>query len=192
MAKLAACRDCGNKISKKTKKCPHCGLKRPTAKRRLGRLVLLLVAVTFLGNGYVNYLANQKEARQLAQMGPDERAKYQAEKAAVQQAKEAAKIAEAKRDRAREFEDKRRWNAFFYAEKAIKQKLKSPSTAEFSSFRDSVAAKLKDGGPNEYVVQGHVDAQNGFGAMIRNQYHVVVEFQEQTDDSIRLVSAELR
>lgn len=47
---------------------------------------------------------------------------------------------------------------------AVEDRLKAPSTAEFS---DEESEKAADG---EYTVTGAVDSQNGFGAMVRNTY----------------------
>lgn len=65
--------------------------------------------------------------------------------------------------------------AFIQCQNFVKQRLKSPSTAEFSSWGDSNVSQLKytrKGGKTEvkYRVSGFVDAQNSFGANIRNYY----------------------
>lgn len=54
----------------------------------------------------------------------------------------------------------------------VQEHLKSPSTAEFP-WADKVKVKRLTG--CRYLVQGYVDAQNGFGAMVRTQYSVEVE-----------------
>ena len=69
--------------------------------------------------------------------------------------------------------------------------LTSLSTADFSGVRDTRSGRLEDGGPNDWVVIGYVDAQNGFGAMIRSNYQVVIEFEEGRSDSYRIKSANL-
>lgn len=46
----------------------------------------------------------------------------------------------------------------------VSEKLKSPSTAEFSSERESST------GTNSWTITGTVDAQNSFGAMIRAEW----------------------
>lgn len=55
--------------------------------------------------------------------------------------------------------------AITMCEKFVKERLKSPTTAKFS---DEAAAAGSHA--DEYAVVGQVDAQNGFGAMIRNQF----------------------
>ena len=63
-------------------------------------------------------------------------------------------------------------DAFAIAEKAVKGKLKSPSTAKFCSVTE---ATIGCSG-NTWVVRGWVDAQNGFGATIRTQFAVTFTF----------------
>lgn len=48
----------------------------------------------------------------------------------------------------------------------VKLRLKSPSTADFPWGPD----KVVDIGEDRFMVLGHVDAQNGFGAMIRSNF----------------------
>lgn len=52
----------------------------------------------------------------------------------------------------------------------VEKVLKAPSTAKFISGEDSVRRR-EDGSIN---VSGYVDAQNGFGAMLRNEYECEV------------------
>lgn len=55
------------------------------------------------------------------------------------------------------------------AEKFVKNNLKAPSTAEFSPLSETTINIFKD---NSVWVDGYVDAQNSFGAMIRSKYSV--------------------
>jgi len=60
----------------------------------------------------------------------------------------------------------------------VKDRLKSPSTADFGDWeREHVGATL-------WRVRGNVDSQNAFGAMIRNSFVCTVEAQG--DDRYRL------
>lgn len=63
-------------------------------------------------------------------------------------------------------------DAFAIAEKAVKGKLKSPSTAKFCSVTE---ATIGCSG-NTWVVRGWVDAQNSLGATIRTQFAVTFTF----------------
>jgi len=65
--------------------------------------------------------------------------------------------------------------AFVHCMGFVEGQLKSPSSADFSSYGNSNVTQLKQtrrGGKNEiqYLVTGYVDAQNSFGAQIRNNY----------------------
>lgn len=86
--------------------------------------------------------------------------------------------------------DRRESYARIYAKQEVEKLLKAPSTADFSGYSDTVVALLEGGTKNDYIVKGYVDAQNGFGAMIRNKYYVILEFADASYDRIRLVSAD--
>lgn len=60
------------------------------------------------------------------------------------------------------------WTAQVSCESAVKQLLKSPSTAEFSGW---IRVLNSDG---TYTVTGNVDAQNSFGAMLRSSFSCTV------------------
>lgn len=64
----------------------------------------------------------------------------------------------------------------------VERRLKSPSTADFS---DTTTAAS---GESEWTVSGAVDSQNGFGAMIRNNYTCVVRPKDVAGDNWTLVS----
>lgn len=61
------------------------------------------------------------------------------------------------------------------AKTAVKQALKSPSTAEFCNYND-ISVFTSDN--NLVLVMGYVDAQNGFGAMIRSDFLVELAIGE--------------
>lgn len=56
----------------------------------------------------------------------------------------------------------------------VKDRLKSPSTADFS------AEKVSKLGENKFQVQGVVDAQNSFGGIARNSYLCQVSIDSKT------------
>ncbi|ODR84937.1 MULTISPECIES: hypothetical protein [Shewanella] len=70
--------------------------------------------------------------------------------------------------------------AYVQCKDAVSERLKAPSTAEFSAYSATSVTKtkmsLKTGGDKEitFVVNGSVDAQNSFGAMLRNHYQCSV------------------
>lgn len=55
----------------------------------------------------------------------------------------------------------------------VKQKLKSPSTADFPMFDYTSDYSQLDG---TYLVTSYVDAQNSFGAIIRQYYSIKLKF----------------
>ncbi|MBE6912864.1 MAG: hypothetical protein E7473_10100 [Ruminococcaceae bacterium] len=68
--------------------------------------------------------------------------------------------------------DTKSYDVLVIAEKEVKSKLKSPSTAEFSAYNET---KITNDG-DVWVVEGWVDAQNSFGATLRSEYTVRIVF----------------
>ncbi|QNH60735.1 hypothetical protein [Hymenobacter sediminicola] len=71
--------------------------------------------------------------------------------------------------------------AVIIAQDKVKEQLKSPSTADFEMFN----GEATDKGNGLFVVRDHVDSQNGFGATIRSEYSVELQFNggDQADPS---------
>lgn len=63
------------------------------------------------------------------------------------------------------------FSAYYMATMFIKDRLKAPKTAEFSSHRESSVVFL---GNCRHEVSGYVDSQNGFGALIRTSFVATV------------------
>lgn len=68
-------------------------------------------------------------------------------------------------------------DAWVMAKELVKRNLKSPATADFGSvlgdYQDPTKACVVLGG-KEWRCSGWVDSQNGFGAMLRGRFTVVV------------------
>lgn len=62
--------------------------------------------------------------------------------------------------------------AWIVTEKFVKRRLKSPSTAEFPSMTD---ADITQTG-KKFEISSYVDAQNSFGAQIRKDFNITVEY----------------
>lgn len=62
-------------------------------------------------------------------------------------------------------------NAKICAVKAVEDSLKSPSTADFCNYNDMTATNL---GGDKWKVTGYVDAQNSFGATLRENWTVTL------------------
>lgn len=63
--------------------------------------------------------------------------------------------------------------AHVMSEDFVKARLKSPGTAKFQMYDP---ANVRDLGDGVYEVRGYVDAQNGFGATIRNRYYCKLRY----------------
>jgi len=59
--------------------------------------------------------------------------------------------------------------AYIMSQNFVEQQLKAPSTAKFAKYYE-VESKMKIIATNKYYIISYVDAQNSFGAMIRNYY----------------------
>lgn len=73
--------------------------------------------------------------------------------------------------------NKNAMTAFVMTQEPVKRSLKAPSSASFPYFSDKqVSVTTK---PNcVFQVRGFVDAQNSFGAMLRNSYTAEIRFNE--------------
>ena len=71
-------------------------------------------------------------------------------------------------------------DVWYEAKEIVKDRLKAPSTASFCS--KSSATITKSG--NTWTIKGYVDAENSFGAMIRNDFTVVLVFNNDTQYTI--------
>lgn len=67
-----------------------------------------------------------------------------------------------------------KYDAWVIAQDEVKNRLKAPSTADFCSM--SSATVKKNG--NTWTVKGYVDAENSFGAKVRNDFTVVITVSE--------------
>lgn len=158
---LVACRECGKEISKKADACPHCGFKQKRTSL-LTWIVTIFVGVPVLIS--VIIAAGQSGATS----GPKTPEQVAAD-----------------------LDSQRATYARIIAERSISKQLKAPSTADFSGYAETQVGKLKNGGPNDWIVIGFVDAQNGFGAKLRNEYQVKIEFEANKHDRYRVKQAEL-
>lgn len=77
-----------------------------------------------------------------------------------------------------------RYDAMVIAEKEIKEILKSPSTAKFCSTSDATITRSG----NTWEVEGWVDAQNGYGAMLRKNFTVKFKFVKKDTYSVSTCS----
>ncbi|MDD4818155.1 MAG: hypothetical protein PHI85_09320 [Victivallaceae bacterium] len=140
------CQKCKELINKGAEKCPFCQSKQMSpaaAGFTVGCFVLIVIAVII---GMIGSCGDDK----LEKIDPTASAEVQQKQA-----------------------DKLLKEAKIIAAQFVKERLKSPSTADFqySQF------KAVRGEGNQMVVKVIVDSQNSFGAMVRTQMIAVVEYQ---------------
>jgi hypothetical protein len=70
-----------------------------------------------------------------------------------------------------------------FAEKVIKDILKSPSTAKFVDVKAYELSNEKD----VWAVNGYVDSQNSFGAMIRSVWEVQLDYRDGKGGTVKSV-----
>jgi hypothetical protein len=82
----------------------------------------------------------------------------------------------------------RKIEALSMCEQFVERRLKAPSTAKFSHVWDTTMTGSGDG---PYRVSGFVDAQNSFGAMLRNHY-VCTAQRSSSSDTWTLIDLTMR
>jgi hypothetical protein len=70
--------------------------------------------------------------------------------------------------------------AYDMATKFVTQNIKTPSTAQFPSLWES-KDHVKSLGDNRFQIDSWVDAQNLYGAMVRNNYTCIVRYNTNED-----------
>jgi hypothetical protein len=73
-----------------------------------------------------------------------------------------------------------RRTAYYMSQEFVKMSLKAPSSAEFPRMEDSEVS-VNYLGDCTHDVRAYVDAQNSFGAKIRNRYYVKLKNQKGTE-----------
>lgn len=71
----------------------------------------------------------------------------------------------------------REYAAFDVCTEFVKDQLKAPGTAEFRNpYEDDGEVTITGAGDGPYTVRSTVDAQNGFGAQLRNSFSCTVSY----------------
>ena len=65
-------------------------------------------------------------------------------------------------------------DAYYMSQQLLKKKLKAPSTASFPRYQEGMY--VEEIGDNEYLITAYVDAENSFGAKLRNTYMSQVKY----------------
>lgn len=154
---LVKCADCGKTVSASAVSCPNCGrpiaanlaAKAAAAKSRPNRAVFALIVGGLLLALVIAIAASQSgRSSSSAATSPE----TPAQKDSSWEANGASTALYA---------------AFQLCQEAVTRNLKAPSTAKFADYYDSYAKETSRG---HYHLQLKVDAQNGFGAMLRNTF----------------------
>lgn len=66
--------------------------------------------------------------------------------------------------------------AFVYSKDFVKERLRSPSTAEFPPYSGAEGVEIEKMECGRYEVHAYVDASNAFGAPIRNRYSALMMY----------------
>ena len=116
---------------------------------------------------------SQLEAKAEAEAKAKAEAKAEAEAKAVAKTK-----VEAINKRAKECGKKNEITAYVMSQSFIERRLKAPSTAEFPWITEISARAV---GNCEYQIDAYVDAQNSFGAMLRNYYTAKLRYYPESE-----------
>lgn len=87
-------------------------------------------------------------------------------------------ISQYQSDRSMQIKEPDRIGLVVVARDFVKRNLKAPSTAESGTTNGTRVNSL---GNNQYEVSGYIDAQNSFGAMLRNNFYVKMEYHPARD-----------
>jgi len=78
--------------------------------------------------------------------------------------------------------------AWYLSKGYIKSLLKSPGTANFGGILEQRAMnQVTYRGQGEYSVQGWVDSQNSFGAVVRTDFWLVLKYDPTTEEKWSLI-----
>lgn len=84
--------------------------------------------------------------------------------------------------------ENRKKNIYYGVQEEVKNKLKAPSTAEFPIYNESFVEQVDK---THYKVNCYVDAENGFGAKIRNNYTCDIEYEYEDDSDYYIKNLEI-
>ena len=155
---LKKCKECGNEVSTKAKKCPNCGAP-VKASSSVG--CLTIIGVIFL-IGLFGSLFDEKDSTTTTKTNVSKKSWREQDNSTM---------------------------AYLMMEDFVKQRLKAPKSADFPGIFDGRADHVKYLGNQKYRIISYVDAQNSFGATIRNNF--VGEIEQTSEDRWRLISLEL-
>ena len=150
---LIKCKECGNEVSKKAKECPHCGA--PVKQQTSGCAMLFAILGIFGVVGYIGVLISDTSSSGQSSPSGSSRITVKDEPTATA--------------------------AWVMAQGFVKERLKSPSTADFGSVLGGTYQLPRDHvtrlGEKTFKAVGWVDSQNAFGATVRTDFVVKLEYE---------------
>lgn len=152
------CHSCYKEYSDDVNKCPYCGKRQ----QKPNWILAVICSIFFL------FVAYAFISSQLEKISPEERAAKDAKYAEKE-------VVKAEERRKQDCSDTN--SAFIMSQTFVKESLKAPSTAKFPYMTDSNDIGAVITGDCKFEVYSYVDAQNGFGAMIRSRYTINMEYR---------------
>lgn len=158
--------------------------------RRWPALVLALSLIVIVGPIAMS-VSQPTEAERVARQELEEAQRAEDAETEARRAEE-RRLAAAEREKRRAEEDARkaeqkrirncsdRSMAYIMSRHFVERGLLAPSTAKFPSF-NSEGVRVAQISPCKFQVVAYVDAQNGFGAMIRSMYMIDMEYLPDSD-----------
>lgn len=147
-----------------------------------GQAKAAVILVPVVSSAMLFMAAKHEDEKRLADLKEANPAAYYAEYARKEIAAKEREDRAARRERCSDAV-----SAFTFAQSAMRERLKAPSTAKLASITESTTQDLECG---VYAVRSYVDAQNSFGAMIRT--HFVARVRHLGDDRWTLEQMETR
>jgi hypothetical protein len=159
---LKKCKECGNEVSTKAKTCPKCGA---PVKSSSSFGCLTIIGVLFL-IGFLGSLFSEKDST-------------------TTETENNSNSVPTKSWR----EQDNSIMAYIMMEDFVKQQLKAPKSADFPGILDGRAEHVKYLGNQKYRIVSYVDAQNSFGASIRNNF--IGEIEQTSEDHWKLIMLDI-
>ncbi len=156
---LKKCKECGNEVSTKAKKCPNCGAPVKTSSS-VG--CLTIIGVIFLIGLFGSLFDDNDSSKTTTTSNVQKKSWREQDNSTM---------------------------AYIMMEDFVKQRLKSPKSADFPGVFDGRGDHVKYLGNHKYRIISYVDAQNSFGATMRNNF--IGEIEQNSEDRWRLISLEL-
>ena len=162
---LKECKECGNQVSSKAEACPGGGapVKKETSLAAGCLGVFILAVVVVICAGALNTGNGSSSSGNRSSPSSTARKTWKDQDSSIM--------------------------AYIMMEEFVKQRLRSPSTADFPGVFQGRADHVEYLGNQTYKIRSWVDAQNGFGATIRNNF--VGEISQVDEQNWQLISLEI-